>query len=110
MTSMAKVLIIGAIRGIGFETVRAALVADHSVRALARSAGATSLSKAMFDAGLVFLATREKPRPRWTHVTGASQPKDESQGTTHRGDNSRKTVRVTRDKRRPWGFIFAVLN
>jgi uncharacterized protein YbjT (DUF2867 family) len=35
---MAKVLVIGASRGIGLETVRAALRAGHSVRALARSA------------------------------------------------------------------------
>src|SRR4029453_7347395 len=35
---MARVLIIGASRGIGLETVKAALTAGHSVRALARSA------------------------------------------------------------------------
>ena len=35
---MATVLIIGASRGIGLETVKAALHAGHSVRALARSA------------------------------------------------------------------------
>jgi putative NADH-flavin reductase len=35
---MANVLIIGASRGIGLETVKAALLAGHSVRALARSA------------------------------------------------------------------------
>ena len=35
---MANVLIIGASRGIGLETVRAALRAGHRVRALARSA------------------------------------------------------------------------
>ena len=35
---MVKVLIIGASRGIGLETVEAALQAGHSVRALARSA------------------------------------------------------------------------
>ena len=35
---MAKVLIIGASRGIGLETVKAALQAGHSVGALARSA------------------------------------------------------------------------
>jgi NAD(P)-dependent dehydrogenase (short-subunit alcohol dehydrogenase family) len=34
---MAKVLVIGASRGVGLETVRAALRAGHSVRALARS-------------------------------------------------------------------------
>jgi len=35
---VAKVLIIGASRGIGLETVKAALQAGHSVCALARSA------------------------------------------------------------------------
>jgi uncharacterized protein YbjT (DUF2867 family) len=35
---MVKVLIIGASRGIGLETVKAALLASHNVRALARSA------------------------------------------------------------------------
>ena len=35
---MAIVLIIGASRGIGLETVRAAVEGGHSVRALARSA------------------------------------------------------------------------
>jgi NAD(P)-dependent dehydrogenase (short-subunit alcohol dehydrogenase family) len=35
---VASVLIIGASRGIGLETVKAALEAGHSVRALARSA------------------------------------------------------------------------
>ncbi len=36
---MSKILLIGASRGIGLETVKAALRAGHSVRALARSAG-----------------------------------------------------------------------
>ena len=36
--AIATVLIIGASRGIGLETVKAALEAGHSVRALARSA------------------------------------------------------------------------
>jgi putative NADH-flavin reductase len=38
MTVVATVLIIGASRGIGLETVKAALKAGHSVHALARSA------------------------------------------------------------------------
>src|SRR5262245_20236983 len=37
-TGVARLLIIGASRGIGLETVKAALEAGHSVRALARSA------------------------------------------------------------------------
>ena len=38
LTRVATVLIIGASRGIGLETVKAALEKGHSVRALARSA------------------------------------------------------------------------
>ena len=52
---MAKLLIIGASRGIGLETVRAALRAGHRVRALARSAASmpiqdTNLVKVSGDA------------------------------------------------------------
>ena len=52
---MAKVLIIGASRGIGLETVRAALLAGHRVHALARSAASmpiqdTNLVKVSGDA------------------------------------------------------------
>ena len=43
---MAKVLIIGASHGIGFETVRAALRAGHSVRAFARSAAGIRIQDA----------------------------------------------------------------
>ena len=46
---MAKVLIIGASHGIGFETVRAALRAGHSVRALARSAASIPIQDANLD-------------------------------------------------------------
>jgi NAD(P)-dependent dehydrogenase (short-subunit alcohol dehydrogenase family) len=35
---MARLLVIGASRGLGLETVKAALLAGHEVRALARSA------------------------------------------------------------------------
>ncbi|MGH9697727.1 MAG: NAD(P)-dependent oxidoreductase [Bryobacteraceae bacterium] len=45
---MAKLLVVGASRGIGLETVKAALRAGHSVRALARSAASISIQ----DAGL----------------------------------------------------------
>jgi uncharacterized protein YbjT (DUF2867 family) len=40
---MAKLLVIGASRGIGLETVKAALRAGHSVRALARSGANTAI-------------------------------------------------------------------
>ncbi len=43
---MKTVLIIGASRGIGLETVRRALDQGHTVRAFARSASQISLSKA----------------------------------------------------------------
>ena len=46
---MAKVLIIGASRGIGLETVRAALRAGHSVRALARSAASIPIQDANLE-------------------------------------------------------------
>ena len=46
---MAKVLIIGASRGIGLETVRATLRAGHRVRALARSAASMPIQDANFD-------------------------------------------------------------
>jgi len=46
---MAKVLVIGASRGIGLETVRAALRAGHSVRALARSAASIPVQDAGLD-------------------------------------------------------------
>ncbi len=45
---MAKLLVIGASRGIGLETVKAALRAGHSVRALSRSAPSIPIQ----DAGL----------------------------------------------------------
>ena len=46
---MAKVLVVGASRGIGLETVRAALRAGHRVRALARSAARMPIQHANFD-------------------------------------------------------------
>jgi uncharacterized protein YbjT (DUF2867 family) len=46
---MAKVLVIGASRGIGLETVRAALRSGHSVRALARSVASMPIQNADLD-------------------------------------------------------------
>jgi putative NADH-flavin reductase len=46
---MAKVLVIGASRGIGLETVKAALRAGHNVRALARSAASIPIQDAKLD-------------------------------------------------------------
>jgi putative NADH-flavin reductase len=46
---MAKLLVIGASRGIGLETVKAALAAGHSVRALARSAARIPIKNAVLD-------------------------------------------------------------
>ena len=46
---MAKVLVIGASRGIGLETVKAALLGGHSVCALARSAASIPIQNAALD-------------------------------------------------------------
>jgi putative NADH-flavin reductase len=46
---MASVLVIGASRGIGLETVRVALRAGHSVRALARSAASIPIEDARLE-------------------------------------------------------------
>lgn len=46
---MAKILVIGASRGIGLETVKAALRAGHSVCALARSAASIPIQDAAHD-------------------------------------------------------------
>jgi putative NADH-flavin reductase len=46
---MAKILVIGASRGIGLETVRAALRSGHSVRALTRSAASIPIQDADLD-------------------------------------------------------------
>jgi NAD(P)-dependent dehydrogenase (short-subunit alcohol dehydrogenase family) len=46
---MAKLLVIGASRGIGLETVKAALLAGHKVRALARSAARIPIKNAALD-------------------------------------------------------------
>lgn len=46
---MATVIIIGASRGIGLETVKAALAAGHNVRAFSRSAASIPLSDAKLE-------------------------------------------------------------
>ena len=46
---MPTLLIIGASRGIGLETVRAALGAGYEVRALSRSANAITLDDPFFE-------------------------------------------------------------
>ena len=46
---MAKLLVIGASRGIGLETVKAALLGGHSVCALARSAASIPIQNAALD-------------------------------------------------------------
>jgi len=46
---MAKVLVIGASRGVGLETAKAGLRAGHSVRALARSAASIPIQDANLD-------------------------------------------------------------
>jgi NAD(P)-dependent dehydrogenase (short-subunit alcohol dehydrogenase family) len=46
---VAKLLVIGASRGIGLETVKAGLRAGHSVRALARSAASIPIQDAAVE-------------------------------------------------------------
>ena len=46
---MPRILVIGASRGIGLATVRAALRAGHSVRAVARSAASIPIQDANLD-------------------------------------------------------------
>src|SRR5262245_39885035 len=46
---MAKLLVIGASRGIGLETVKAGLLAGHKVRALARSASRMHIKNTALD-------------------------------------------------------------
>jgi uncharacterized protein YbjT (DUF2867 family) len=46
---MAKVFIVGASRGIGLETVKAALLAGHSVRALARSSASIPIQNPVLE-------------------------------------------------------------
>ena len=57
---MALILVIGASRGIGLETVKAALAAGHKVRAFARSAPSIDISN-----------------PNLTKVTGDARVRDE---------------------------------
>ena len=61
---MAKVLIIGASRGIGLETVRAALRAGHRVHALARSAASMPIQDTI---SLKFRVTRSIAIPSGMH-------------------------------------------
>jgi len=46
---MAHILVVGASKGIGLETVKAALARGHKVRALARSVGAITLDHPMLE-------------------------------------------------------------
>jgi putative NADH-flavin reductase len=46
---MAHILVVGASRGVGLETVRAALAGGHRVRAFARSANALGLSNSRLE-------------------------------------------------------------
>jgi NAD(P)-dependent dehydrogenase (short-subunit alcohol dehydrogenase family) len=46
---MAKVLVIGASRGLGLETVKTAILAGHDVRALSRSAVSIPIQNAALE-------------------------------------------------------------
>jgi putative NADH-flavin reductase len=59
---MPKVLIIGASRGLGLETVRVALRAGHNVRALARSAASIPIKDASLEKVSGDALDREKVR------------------------------------------------
>ena len=67
---MAKVLVIGASRGIGLETVGIALRAGHSVRALARSAASISIQNVNLDkvSGNALDSGTIRKAPQDTHV------------------------------------------
>jgi NAD(P)-dependent dehydrogenase (short-subunit alcohol dehydrogenase family) len=62
---MAKLLIVGASRGIGLETVKAALRTGHSVRALARSAANIPIEGAGLE---MLLATHLTARRSEMHL------------------------------------------
>jgi short chain dehydrogenase len=74
--AVATVLIIGASRGIGLETVKAALEAGHSVRALARSARRIPIDQLDVSVGpeIILKPTRLSPKrrecssPRWRRL------------------------------------------
>ena len=61
---MARVLIIGASRGIGLETLRCALTAGQHVRALARSAGAITVDHPVAPRGAASWVDCRRPRSR----------------------------------------------
>ena len=66
---MSAVLIVGASRGIGLETVKLALKAGHSVRALARSATAIRLHDPKLENVDVMPLISTLSNARWLALT-----------------------------------------
>jgi NAD(P)-dependent dehydrogenase (short-subunit alcohol dehydrogenase family) len=66
---MSTVLIVGASRGIGFETVKLALKAGHSVRALARSATAIRSRDPKLEKLTAMLLISTRWNARWSALT-----------------------------------------
>lgn len=95
---MALILVIGASRGIGLETVKAALAAGHKVRAFARSAPTIDISdpnltKVTGDArvrGEVAAAVQGVDAV--IHTVGTTSPSDLLFGTTLFSDSTRALV------------------
>lgn len=95
---MALILVIGASRGIGLETVKAALAAGHKVRAFARSAPTIDMSdpnltKVTGDArvrGEVAAAVQGVDAV--IHTVGTTSPSDLLFGTTLFSDSTRALV------------------
>ncbi len=100
---MATVTIIGASRGVGLETVKAALAAGHTVRALARSATNIPVSNAKLEK---ITGDALKAPDVAAVVTGAdaviqaigvSDPKNLIFGTTFFSEATRVMVRAMQD-------------
>ena len=72
---MATLLVIGASRGIGLETVRQALAAGHRVRAFARGAASIPIeAPALEKIGRVRMLIDQAPQPIHLVVDGGVEP------------------------------------
>jgi len=95
---MALILVIGASRGIGLETVKAALAAGHKVRAFARSAPSIdvadpNLTKITGDArNRGEVATAVQGVDAVIYAVGTANPSDLIFGTTLFSDSTRALV------------------
>ncbi len=102
---MALILVIGASRGIGLETVKAALAAGHDVRAFARSAPNIAvtdpkLTKITGDARVrAEVAAAVQGVDAVIHAVGVSSPSELIFGTTLFSDSTRILVDAMQDAR-----------